>query len=77
MNSPDSYGSVYRETMKKSMEEPAAFKPLNRRQFSWWDNHSEEVGMFLWIVAITLASAMVWIALSGFSMFLKSQGVAL
>jgi hypothetical protein len=41
------YGSTIREMMKKSMERPAEFKPLNRRR-GWWDRNSEVVGAFLW-----------------------------
>jgi hypothetical protein len=46
------------------MEEP--WKPFNvRPKLSWWQRHHEECGMFLWILAITLASAMLILTFDG------------
>lgn len=72
----DTYGTKHRDDMKYSMSEPAKpFKPLNRRPSPflmtvelerrnrlrrWWYAHSEEVGMFLWMVAITMMGAGAW-----------------
>ena len=33
------------------------WRPLNQHRYSFWEKHSEEVGMFLWMFALTLAGA--------------------
>jgi hypothetical protein len=49
------------------MSEP--FTPLNKRQpkpkpvRTWWQIHSEEIGLLLWIFALSLAGASVWLGL--------------
>lgn len=47
----DSYGTTTREAMKRSMEYPAGFKPLNRRapKVFWRKNHIL-IGSILWSV---------------------------
>ena len=60
----DGYGSMIREGMKKSMEHPAGFKPLNRVEPSFWQKHSEEVGFALWIVVVFILCTMAWVGLN-------------
>ena len=53
-----------REDMDRELEhlkrQDMKWHTLNRRT-SWWLRHSEEVGMFLWIIAITMMGAMLWL----------------
>lgn len=54
-----------REDMDRNLEYEEKFHPLNRIQPSWWNRHSEEIGLLLWMVALTLGGAALWLALDG------------
>jgi hypothetical protein len=49
--------------MDRDVEVVRRFEPLNVRQYSWWYRHGEEIGMMLWVFALTLAGATVWMSL--------------
>lgn len=50
------YGSTFREAMKRSMSQPAGFKPLNRVARSFWKN--EGIILFLYMIAAILAGSL-------------------
>lgn len=47
-NRDDSYGSAIRQSMKRSMEKPAEFRPLNRRV----DNYDRVMTILCWTTGI-------------------------
>lgn len=60
----DEYGTMLRENMKRSMEKPAGFRPLNRVKRSFWAIYGDDVLLALKIVAGVAFFVAFWIGFS-------------